>query len=74
MKRQDELNQVVVAQIEMDMSGFINKEFEPETISNFKLTDGEQYANVELEVEWTIVKSENARIPHNHEHKIDLDD
>jgi len=41
----------------MDMSGFINAEGEAQTINSFKLESG--YENVELQVEWTITKSDN---------------
>jgi len=48
---------VVVAEIEMDMSDYINSEGEAQIINSFKLESG--YKNVELEVEWTITKSDH---------------
>lgn len=64
------MKQTIVAEIEMDMSSFINVEGEAQTINSFKLESG--YENVELELEWTITKSDTQKVPHNHEHKIDL--
>jgi hypothetical protein len=54
------------------MSTLINTENESQTISTFKLEDG--YDSVELEVEWTILKSAVEKVAHNHEHKIHDDD
>ena len=64
------MKQTIIAEIEMDMSGFINAEGEAQTINSFKLESG--YENVELQVEWTITKSDNQKVLDNHEHKIDL--
>ena len=66
------MKQVVVAEIELDMSDYINSEGEAQIINSFKLESG--YKNVDLEIEWTITKSDHQKTPHNHEHKIDLEE